>query len=402
MNAAQPTIYLDNNSTTRMDPRVLEGMRPYLEEEFGNAASRTHAYGWRAAEAIERARGQVASLIGCQPREVIFTSGATESDNLAIIGRVIDSRLRSGRPGHVVTSAIEHHAVLDACRALARGRSIAGLDPIELTVLRPDRHGRIGAEQVREALRDDTAVVSIMMANNEIGTLSPVEDIGRVCRERGVPFHTDAAQAVGKVPVDVESQQIDLLSISGHKIYGPKGVGALSVRGRPPRVRLEPILHGGGHERGLRPGTLNVPGIVGLGLACEVARADLEEDARRIRALRDRLHSGITSGLDGVHLNGHPEERLPGTLNLSFEGVEGEALLVALQRLSVSSGSACTSSQPEPSYVLRAIGVSKDLAHASIRFGVGRFNSEEEIEFATGLVVSAVKRLREISSVATG
>lgn len=382
-------IYLDYQATTPVDPRVLEAMLPYFREEFGNAASRSHPFGWRAREAVERAREQVARLIGGASREIIFTSGATESNNLAIFGV---AGMLEPKGGHVVTSAIEHHAVLDPCRQLERQGH-------EVTYLRPDPGGRIEQEQVREAIRDDTILVSIMAAHNEIGTLYPIADIGRITRERGVYFHSDAAQAIGKIPLSVRDAAVDLVSISAHKFYGPKGVGALYLRGRDPRVRLSPQILGGGHERGLRSGTLNVPAIVGLGCAAEIAAAELEEEATRVTRLRDRLQQGIVSGLRGVRLNGHPGQRLPGNLNLGFQWVQGESLLIGLQDLSVSSGSACTSSHPEPSYVLRALGVDKDLAHASIRFGIGRFTTEEEIDFAVKKVIETVKGLREISSV---
>jgi cysteine desulfurase len=382
-------IYLDSNATTRLDPRVLEEMLPYFTEEYGNAASRTHPFGWRAQEALERARAEVAQSIGAPRDAVVFTSGATESDNLAILGAAEALRERGD---HLVTTAVEHHAVLDPARALeTRG--------FKATYLRPDRTGLVTAAQVAEAITPRTVLVSVMAANNEIGTLFPLAEIGRVTRERKVLFHTDAAQAAGKLPIDVEAMGIDLLSLSGHKVYGPKGIGALYVRRRNPPVRIVPLFHGGGHERGLRPGTPNVPGAVGLGAALRIAGEERPRESERLRSLAGRLHQAITAGLEGVVLNGHPVERLPGNLNLSFRGVPGEALLMSLKDLAVSSGSACTSASVEPSYVLRAIGVDAEMAHASIRFGVGRFNTEEEIDHAARQVVETVRKLREMRRV---
>ena len=370
---------------------------------FGNAASRSHVFGWEAEAAVDEARHQIATALGAGDKEIVFTSGATESDNLAILGV---ARLWAGKGRHVVTAATEHHAVLDACRALEA-------EGFEVTRLAPDRDGRIGPEQVRDALTDRTVLVSIMAANNEIGTIAPVGEIGAVCRERGVLFHTDAVQAFGKIPFDVEALSVDLASITAHKLYGPKGVGALYVRGRNPRVRLAPLFHGGGHERGLRSGTLNVPGIVGFGKAAEIAMAEMPVEAPRLRTLRARLDAGIRARVDDVSLNGPPlpaidsdgalapresERRLPGNLNLSFAGVDGEMLLNGLKDLAVSSGSACTSASIEPSHVLRAVGVSDALAHASIRFGLGRFTTAEEIAFAVDAVEQAVRRLRELAS----
>jgi cysteine desulfurase len=383
----QLPIFLDHNSTTPVDPRVLEVMLPFFSHTYGNAASRTHEFGWRAQEALEKARAQVAAAIGAFPEEIVFTSGATESDNLAILGAAEALRERGD---HIVTSAIEHHAVLDPCRSLERrGFSI--------TRVRPDSSGIIAAQAVAEAITPRTVLVSIMAANNEIGTLQPIGEIAARARATGALFHTDAAQAVGKMPLDVRKMGIDLLSISAHKIYGPKGIGALYVRRGNPPFKIEPLFFGGGHERGLRPGTPNVPGAVGLGAALAIAGTSSEEEAPRIRALRDRLHQGIIGKLEGVSLNGHPEERLPGSLNLSFAGLPGEALVMSLKGLAVSSGSACTSASVEPSYVLRAIGVPADLALASIRFGIGRFNTEEEIDHAAGRVVATVTELREMA-----
>ncbi len=380
-------IYMDNHSTTRVDPRVLEAMLPFFTTEFGNAASKSHAFGWRAEEAVTRARTQVAKAIHADPKEILFTSGATESDNLALFGALAAGRERGD---HLVTGATEHPAVLDAARRLES-------QGVRVTVLPVDRHGRVDPDDVRRAITARTVLVSLMFANNEVGTLHPVREIGAICKERGVLFHADAAQAVGKVPVDVQALGIDLLSISAHKIHGPKGVGALYVRRKNPRVILEPMIHGGGHERGLRSGTLNVPGAVGLGAALEIAAAEMPAESPRLRALRDRLHRGILDRVDDVRLNGHPEERLPNNLNLSFPYVEGEALMMALDDVAVSSGSACSSARKEPSHVLRAMGVSDDLVVTSIRFGLGRFNTEAEVDHVVDRVATAVARLREIS-----
>ena len=379
-------IYMDCHATTPVDPRVLEAMLPYFTERFGNAASR-HAYGWDAERAVDLAREQVASLIGASPKEIIFTSGATESNNLTLKGA---AEFHREHGDHILTQATEHRAVLDTCRALER----RGL---RVTLLPVDRHGRVSAEQVREAIPDQTILVSIMAANNEIGTLQPIRDIGRVCREKGVLFHTDAAQGVGRVKIDVEEMGIDLLSLSAHKIYGPKGIGALYVRGRRPRARIAPQMDGGGHERGLRSGTLNVPGVVGLGKACETCGHEMDVEQGRVRGLRDRLRDGILEQLSDAYLNGHPEERLPGNLHLSFARVEGELLLLGLKEIALSSGSACTSATLEPSHVLRALSVRDDLAHSSLRFGLGRFNTEEEVDYVVGRVVQEVTRLREMS-----
>jgi len=381
------SVYMDGHATTRVDPRVVQAMLPCFDTEFGNAASRTHAFGWRAEEAVTRARTQIARLIGADPKEIVFTSGATESDNLAIFGAF--EALRS-KGDHVVTGATEHHAVLDpVARLQARGARV--------TVLPVDRDGRVDPGDVRRAITGRTVLVSLMFANNEVGTLHPVAEIGAICKEKGVLFHSDAAQAVGKVPVDVQALGIDLLSVSAHKVYGPKGIGALFVRRKNPRVTLEPILFGGGHERGLRSGTLNVPGIVGFGEALRIAAAEMPEESRRLRALRDRLHEGIAARLADVALNGHPVERLPHNLNLSFAYVEGEALMSALDDIAVSSGSACTSANKEPSHVLRAMGRSDDQAVTSIRFGLGRFNTRDEVDYVVERVEAAVTRLRALS-----
>ncbi len=385
-NMVRLPIYLDNQSTTRVDPHVVEAMLPYFAEQYGNAASRTHSFGWKAEEAVQAAREQIAGLIGAAPKEIVFTSGATESDNLAIKGVAAMYR-RQGN--HIITCQTEHKAVLDPCKRLQR-------DGFEVTFLSVDRCGRVSPEQVVQAMSERTILVSIMAANNEIGTLQPIADIGAVCKQRRVLFHCDAAQAAGKIPLDVDRLQVDLLSLSAHKMYGPKGVGALYVRRREPHVRLEPIFDGGGHERGMRSGTLPVPLIVGFGTACRLCQHEMPAEAERLRGLRERLRAGLMDGLSGVTLNGHPIERLPNNLNLSFAGIEGDALLMALKDLAVSSGSACTSAEPEPSYVLRACGVSDELAHSSLRFGLGRFTTEEEVDYAVGEVIRQVNRLREL------
>jgi cysteine desulfurase len=380
-------IYLDNNATTRCDPRVVEAMLPYFTEIYGNAASRNHVFGWQAEEAVEQAREQVGSLIGASAKEIIFTSGATESNNLALKG-VASMYKKKGN--HVITAVTEHKAVIDPCKRLER-------DGYQVTFLPVDKDGRVSAEQVAAALTDKTILVSIMAANNEIGTLQPITQIGKLCKQRGVLFHTDAVQAVGKVPIDVEEMGIDLLSLTAHKIYGPKGIGALYVRRKDPRVRLDALLDGGGHERGMRSGTLPVPGIVGLGLACELARKEMKTEAARLLALRQKLHQGILDRLEEVYLNGHATERLPGNLNISFAYVEGEALMMGIKDVAVSSGSACTSASLEPSYVLKALGVGDELAHSSLRFGLGRFNTEEEVDYVIDDVVRAVNHLRDMS-----
>jgi len=383
----QLPIYLDNNATTRVDPRVVEAMLPYFTEKYGNAASRHHVFGQEAERAVEAAREQVATLLNASAREIVFTSGATESDNLAIKGVAAMHRAKGD---HVVTAATEHHAVLDPCKRLER----AGF---RVTFLPVDPFGCVTAEQVAANLTEKTILVSVMAANNEIGTLQPIVAIGKTCKERGVLLHTDAVQAAGKLPLDVEAMGIDLLSLSAHKMYGPKGVGALYVRRRNPHVRLEPMFDGGGHERGLRSGTLAVPLTVGFGKACELCRQEMADEANRLTALREKLRAGIMGQLDEVYLNGHPTERLPGNLNLSFAYVRGEALLMGLRNVAVSSGSACTSAQPEPSYVLRALGLDDELAHASIRFGLGRFNTEEEVDYTAAEVVRLVRHLRSLS-----
>ncbi|MCC2670766.1 MAG: IscS subfamily cysteine desulfurase [Armatimonadetes bacterium] len=380
-------IYMDNHATTPVDPRVVEAMLPYLREHFGNAASRSHPFGWAAEQAVDAARMQVAGLTTADHREVIFTSGATESDNLALKG-VAEMYREKGN--HIITSVVEHKAVLDSAKRLEKWG-------FQVTYLPVDDLGMVRPEAVAEAITDQTILCSIMFANNEIGTINPIREIGAVCRSRGVLFHCDAVQGFGRVPFDVQAMNVDLASVTGHKIYGPKGVGALYVRRRNPRVRLAPQMDGGGHERGMRSGTLNVPGIVGFGKACEIAAAEMEQENARLCGLRARLHHGITSQLDEVYLNGHPTERLPGNLNVSFAYVEGESLLMGLKDVALSSGSACTSASLEPSYVLKALGVGDDLAHSSIRYGIGRFNTEEEVDFVAQLTVDTVNRLREMS-----
>jgi cysteine desulfurase len=380
-------IYLDNNATTPVDGRVLDAMMPYLTTEFGNAASRNHIFGWKAEEAVEKAREAIAALIGAEAKDMVFTSGATESDNLAIKGA---AQMYKDKGNHLITCLTEHKAVLDPCKRLEESG-------FTVTWLRPDEYGVVSAQQVAEAMTDRTILVSLMAANNETGTLHPLAEIGQLCKQRGVLFHTDATQAVGKVPINVETMGIDLLSCSAHKIYGPKGVGALYVRRRGPRVRLLCQMDGGGHERGMRSGTLNVPGIVGLGAAAGICRTEMPQESKRLTAMRDRLQERISAGLDCVKLNGHPTQRLPNTLNLSFAYVEGEALMMKMKDIAVSSGSACTSASLEASHVLRAMGVGDDLAHSSIRFSLGRFNVQEEIDFAAEQVVRAVKELRQLS-----
>lgn len=380
-------IYLDNHATTRVDPRVVEAMLPFFTEQYGNAASRHHAYGWQAEEAVDVARARIASLIGASEREIVFTSGATESNNLALKGVAAMYRQKGN---HVVTVVTEHHAVLDPCKRLER-------EGFEVTILPVTADGLLTVEQIAGALTERTILVSVMAANNEIGVLQPLAAIGRLCKERGILLHSDAAQAVGKSPIDVAALGIDLLSISGHKMYAPKGIGALYVRRHDPRVRLEPLFDGGGHERGMRSGTLPVPLCVGLGRACELCADEMPAESQRLRKLRDRLHQGIVSQLDEVRLNGTLEDRLPGNLNLSFAYVDGEALMMNMRDVAVSSGSACTSASVEPSYVLRALGMSDDLARASIRFGLGRFTTEAEIDAVIAAVVSAVRKLRALS-----
>ena len=429
-------IYMDNHATTPMDPRVLEAMLPYLREDFGNAASRNHAFGWKAEAAVDKARKQVAELIGASDKEIVFTSGATESDNLAIKG-VIEFYKAKG--DHIITLKTEHKAVLDTCKRLERVRQerldelkllrlgqLSGTDVSQdnlaelserysieadetyqkwaqlptggarVTYLDVEKDGQVSLAKLAAAITDKTVLVSIMFANNEIGTVQPVAEIGKLCRERGVLFHCDAVQGLGKLPFNVDEFKVDLVSITAHKMYGPKGVGALYVR-RKPRVRIAPIIDGGGHERGMRSGTLNVAAIVGFGHAAQLAREEMAEEGARLFRMREKLRTGIVNQLDMVTVNGSLEHRLPGNLNISFAYVEGEALMMAIKDVAVSSGSACTSASLEPSYVLRACGVEEDMAHSSIRFGIGRFNTEEEIDFALELIVNKVRWLREMS-----
>jgi cysteine desulfurase len=380
-------IYMDNHATTRMDQRVLDEMVPYFIEKFGNAASRNHEFGWVAEQAVDQARERIAKLIGATSKEIIFTSGATESDNLAIKGV---AQMYREKGNHVITQVTEHKAVLDTCKRLEK-------EGFRVTYLPVQKDGRIDLDDLKRAMDDKTILVSIMTANNEIGILQPIREIGALCHEKGVIFHTDAVQAVGKVPFNVIQDNVDLASISGHKFYGPKGVGALYVRRKNPRVQLVAQIDGGGHERGMRSGTLNVPGIVGLGKACEIAYNEMAEEAKKLAALRDRLKDKIFADLDEVYINGSWEHRLPGNLNISFAFVEGESLLMGINDIAVSSGSACTSATLEPSYVLKALGAGDDLAHSSIRFGLGRFNTEAEVDYVAAKLIDVVKRLRELS-----
>jgi len=380
-------IYMDNHATTPMDPRVFEAMKPYFIEAFGNAASRNHAFGWQAEEAVEKARKQIASVIGANSKEIVFTSGATESNNLAIKGV---AEMYAEKGNHIITLATEHKATLDTCKRLEK-------HGIQVTYLPVETNGLVDLDKLKAAITDKTILISIMYANNEIGVIQPVAEIGKLAKERGVLFHSDATQAVGKVPVDVIKDNIDMLSISGHKMYGPKGVGALYVRRRNPRVQLTAQIDGGGHERGMRSGTLNVPGIVGLGEACAIAQAEMPEESKRLAYLRDKIKDRLLSALDEVYINGTMDSRLPNNLNISFAFVEGESLLMGINDVAVSSGSACTSATLEPSYVLKALGAGDEIAHSSIRFGLGRFNTEEEADYVTAKVIDVVQKLRELS-----
>jgi len=395
MASAHAPIYMDNHATTRVDPRVLEAMLPFFGEVYGNAASTTHAFGWQAKEAADAARQSIARAIGAQPKEIFFTSGATESNNLAIRG-VADRAARKG--SHALSVATEHPSVLDPLEWLARRGYEVTLLPV-IPAPGPEA-GRLRPEQVAEAIREDTILVSVMLANNEIGAIQPLEEIGRICRQRRVWLHSDATQAVGKIPVNVERLGVDLMSFSGHKLYGPKGIGALYVRRGTPPVRLEPLMLGGGHEGGLRSGTLNVAGVVGMARALELCVEAMPEETARLRALRDRLYQGLTEGVADVRLNGPslgpPEWRLPGNLNLSFPGVDGEALLLSMKEISLSAGSACTSARPEPSHVLRALGLADETVRSGVRFGLGRFNTPEEVEFVIGRIAETVARLRKM------
>jgi len=380
-------IYMDNHATTQVDPRVFEAMRPYFVEIFGNAASRNHSFGWQAEEAVEKARKQVAELIGATAKEIVFTSGATESNNLALKGV---TEMYADRGNHIITAATEHKAILDTARHLEK-------DGVRVTYLPVLPNGLMDLDQLRGAITEQTILVSIMYANNEIGVVQNLREIGRIAGERGVLVHTDAAQAAGKIPIDVILDNIDLLSLSGHKMYGPKGVGALYVRRKNPRVQLTAQMDGGGHERGMRSGTLNVPGIVGLGAACAISKAEMPEESKRTAFLRDRLKDRLLADLDEAYINGTMDSRLPNNLNMSFAYVEGEALLMGVNDVAVSSGSACTSATLEPSYVLKALGAGDDLAHSSIRFGLGRFSTEEEVDYVAARVIDVVRKLRELS-----
>ncbi len=380
-------IYMDYHATTPMDPRVFEAMKPYFMETFGNSASRNHSFGWQAEEAVEKSRKQIADLIGATPKEIVFTSGATESNNLALKGV---AEMYAEKGNHIITAATEHKAVLDTCKRLEK-------HGIRVTYLPVQSNGLIDLEMLKEAITDKTILVSIMYANNEIGVLQNMAEIGKLAKSKGVLVHSDATQAVGKVPVNVIKDNIDLMSMSGHKIYGPKGVGALYVRRKSPRVQITAQMEGGGHERGMRSGTLNVPGIVGLGEACALCQAEMPEESKRMAYLRDRLRSKLEAQLDEVYVNGTMEHRVPNNLNISFAYVEGESLLMGINDIAVSSGSACTSATLEPSYVLKALGAGDDLAHSSIRFGLGRFNTEEEVDYVADKVIDVVKKLRELS-----
>jgi cysteine desulfurase len=381
-------IYMDHQTTTPIDRDVLEAMMPYLTDQFGDPSSRSHAWGWAAEEAVDRARDQVATLIGAQPEEIFFTSGATESDNLAIKG-IARAYKEQGR--HIVTQQTEHRAILDSCRTLEQ-------EGFTITYLPVDRDGLVAPEAVRQAITEQTILVSIMHANNEVGTIQPLANIGAIVKARGIVFHSDAVQTVGKIACNVDDLQLDLLSISAHKMYGPKGVGALYLRKtRPRRLKMMPLLDGGGHERGLRSGTLNVPGIVGLGKACEICMRVWPEEGERLTRLRERFVAGVMQGLAYTYLNGHPTQRLPANINLSFAGVDGEALIMGMTEVACSSGSACTSTTLEPSYVLKAMGLDEALVHASIRFGLGRWTTQDDVESTVQIVISRVKRLREMS-----
>jgi len=380
-------IYMDNHATTPLDPRVLEAMMPYLTDRFGNAASRNHKFGWEAEEAVEESRKQIAALIGADPREIVFTSGATESDNLAVKGVAWMYREKGD---HIITAVTEHKAILDTCKHLEK-------EGFRVTFLPVDNKGFVDLDDLRKAITDKTMLISIMTANNEVGVIQDIKSIGKVARERGVLFHTDAVQAAGKVPFNVNEMNVDIASVSAHKFYGPKGVGALYVRRRNPRVLLTPIIDGGGHERGMRSGTLNVPGIVGFGKAAQIAREEMAEESAEMFRLREKLRTTLERELDEIYINGDLQKRLPGNLNMSFAYVEGESLLMGINDVAVSSGSACTSASLEPSYVLKALGVGEDLAHTSIRFGIGRFNTDEEVDYVAGRVIEVVRRLREFS-----
>src|SRR5712675_2056359 len=385
--AVKLPIYMDNHATTPVDPRVLATMLPYFTEKFGNAASRNHSFGWEAEEAVDKARKQIADLIGATAKEIVFTSGATEANNLALKGV---AEMYAEKCNHIITAATENKAILDTCKRLEKSG-------IRVTYLPVQTNGLVDLEMLKDAITDKTILVSIMYANNEIGVIQNIPEIGKIAKAKGVLVHTDGTQAAGKVPVNVIKDNIDLMSLSGHKLYGPKGVGALYVRRKSPRVQITAQMDGGGHERGMRSGTLNVPGIVGLGEACAICQAEMPEESKRMAYLRDKLRGKLESQLDEVYLNGSWEHRLPHSLNLSFAYVEGESLLMGINDVAVSSGSACTSATLEPSYVLKALGVGEDLAHTSIRFGLGRFNTEEEVDYVANRVIEVVRKLRELS-----
>ncbi len=380
-------VYMDSHATTRMDPRVFDVMKPYFTDIFGNAASRNHSFGWEAEEAVEKSRKQIADLIGATPKEIVFTSGATESNNLALKGI---AEMYAERGNHIITQATEHKAVLDTCKRLEKNGA-------RVTYLPVRQDGLIDLDQLRDAITDKTILISIMYANNEIGVVQPMKEIAKIAKAKGILFHSDAVQAIGKVPVNVIEDGIDVMSLTAHKLYGPKGVGALYVRRRNPRVQITAQMDGGGHERGMRSGTLNVPGIAGLGAACEIARKEMAEESKRLSFLRDKLKDKLMTELDEVYINGSMEHRLPHNLNISFAYVEGESLLMGINDIAVSSGSACTSATLEPSYVLKALGAGDDLAHSSIRFGLGRFNTEEEVDYVANKVIDVVRKLRELS-----
>jgi cysteine desulfurase len=380
-------IYMDYHATTPMDPRVFEAMKPYFLQTFGNAASRNHSFGWEAEEAVEKSRKQIASLIGATAKEIVFTSGATESNNLALKGV---AEMYAEKGNHIITAATEHKAILDTCKRLEK-------HGVRVTYLPVQTNGLVDLEQLQAAITDKTILISIMYANNEIGVIQPIAELGKIAKSKGVLLHTDATQAVGKVPVNVIKDNVDLMSLSGHKMYGPKGVGALYVRRKSPRVQITAQMDGGGHERGMRSGTLNVPGIVGLGEACALCQAEMPEESKRMAFLRDKLRDKLQSELDETYINGTMEHRLPNNLNISFAYVEGESLLMGINDIAVSSGSACTSATLEPSYVLKALGAGDDLAHSSIRFGLGRFNTEEEVDYVAAKVIDVVRKLRELS-----
>jgi cysteine desulfurase len=386
-NGVQLPIYMDNHATSQLDPRVLEAMLPFFTSKFGNAASRNHSFGWDAEQGVETAREQIARLIGATAKEIIFTSGATESNNLAIKGI---AEMYRERGNHIITQVTEHKAVLDTCKRLEKYG-------YRVTYLPVKADGLIDLDDLKRAMDDKTILVSIMFANNEIGVVQPVAEIGKLCHERNVIFHTDGVQAVGKIPIDVNAMNIDVMSLTAHKLYGPKGAGALYVRRRNPRVQISAQLDGGGHERGMRSGTLNVPGIVGLGAACEIAREEMATESERLIRLREKLKAKLEGALDYVHVNGSMEHRLPGNLNMSFVYVEGESLLMGINEIAVSSGSACTSATLEPSYVLKALGLGDDVAHSSIRFGLGRFNTEAEVDYVADKLIDVVQKLRELS-----